>query len=121
MITYGIYTYYDKLLNFYTRIMRHFALALFFLVNYSCLAFIRNAIIINLKKLSHKLEIDKHKFFSSGSWKSVELGLDKCEIRNVNGDAAINYWGSDPNHNQLKCVSSNHHQFPLDTGLYCVS
>ena len=27
-LTIGIYTYFDKLLNFYTRIMRHFAIAL---------------------------------------------------------------------------------------------
>ena len=71
---------------------------------------------------AHQLQIDEHKFCSSGSWKSVELAKDRCEIRNVNGHADIKYWGNNPNHRaDLRCVSANRHQFPLESGLYCVS
>ena len=71
---------------------------------------------------SHQLEIDEQKHCSSGPWKNIELGKDKCEIRNINGHADIRYWGQNPNHRpELRCVSGDRHQFPLESGLYCVS
>ena len=43
LITVGIYTYFDKLLNFYSRIMRHFSISLF-------MAFM----VLSLSQLLHK-------------------------------------------------------------------
>ena len=69
---------------------------------------------------SHKLQIDENQFCSLGKWKNIELSKGRCEIRNVNGTADINYWASVPAATPSKaCMSRT--QLQLDDRSYCVS